>query len=225
VRVERIGEATLYLGDCLEVLPTLGPVDAVVTDPPYGIGYQHGARGGGRKLGFDGESVVGDTQPFDPSPFIDGPAILWGGNHYADRMPPTRGGLIWDKRGGIRPNDQSDCEIAWTNVIETARLFFKYWNGGGITEDRYHPTQKPVALMEWCLGFIPDALTILDPFMGSGTTGVACANLGRKFIGIEIEEKYFTIACERIKRAYEQLPLDFDRASKDKPVTPLLPGM
>jgi len=112
--------------------------------------------------------------------------------------------LVWDKENG--KTDFADCEIAWASMDMSAKLIRHRWNGmlrvGN--EKRYHPTQKPIAVMEWCLGFIPDAVTVLDPFMGSGTTGVACSRLGRTFIGIEREPKYFDIACERIEREHRQ---------------------
>ena len=140
--------------------------------------------------------------------------IFWGGNHYASRLPDSRGWLVWDKRGDPKfygKTTFSDCELAWTKGAgNAARMYKQIWNGivregepAKVNQGRQHPTQKPVRLMEWCIGFFPDSV-ILDPFMGSGTTGVACANLGRKFIGIEIEPKYFDIACERIEMAYAQ---------------------
>ena len=215
MRVEQIGDATLYLGDCLEILPTLGKVDAVVTDPPYGISYSHGEWSGNLAgaTQFGDCPIIGDNKPFDPLPWLVWPCILWGANHYANKLPASAFWMIWDKRDGVTSNDQADCEIAWTNARGNARVFRHLWNGmlkaSERQESRVHPTQKPVALMQWCLGFLPDAETILDPFMGSGTTGVACANLGRKFIGIEIEPKYFDIACRRIEGAYKQ-PRLFD---------------
>lgn len=222
-RREQIGDATLWLGDCREILPLLPKVDAVVTDPPYGIGYAHRGKGGklARSTQFGGVAVTGDDVPFDPSFLLEYPAaIIFGGNHFADRLPASPSWLIWDKRDGVCSNDQADCEIAWTNVGGPARVMRHLWNGmlkaterGDI---RVHPTQKPVAVMEWCLGFLPNAQTILDPFMGSGTTGVACAKLGRKFIGIEIEPKYFDIACKRIDEAYRQPRLFKDEAPKMK---------
>jgi len=218
-RVEHIGDATLCLGDCLEILPTLGPVDAVVTDPPYGIGVLSGSHDGfftgpnGRSAKFWG-ALHGDDGPFDPSPFLSlAPVVcLWGANHYADKLPPRARWLIWDKREGVRSNPLADCEMAWTSDSRPARLYSRQWIGaiGRGADGVYHPTQKPVAVMQWCIKILECGFTILDPFMGSGTTGVACANMGRRFIGIEIEPRYFDIACERIRRAYEQprLPLD-----------------
>jgi site-specific DNA-methyltransferase (adenine-specific)/modification methylase len=214
VRVEHIGDATLYLGDCLDVLPALRKADAVVTDPPYGIGFTFGKKKTAKLAHLANkranQPIYGDDRPFDPSPWLRWPCILWGANHYAERLPHGRW-LAWNKLGDLEPWDSfSDVEFAWQNTRAADRIFSLLWKGlvQGRKEpnngERFHPTQKPVALMEWCLGFLPDAHTILDPFMGSGTTGVACAKLGRKFIGIEIEERYFTIACERIRKAYDQ---------------------
>jgi site-specific DNA-methyltransferase (adenine-specific) len=212
MRVEHIGDATLYCADCREVLPTLGKVDAVISDPPYGIGYVHGDGGGrlARSTSFNRIAVVGDDQPFDPSKFIHFPTVvLWGANHYADKLPSSAGWLIWDKRDGVCSNDQADCEIAWTNRKTPARVIRHLWNGmlkaSERGEIRVHPTQKPIAVMEWCLQQVTRAgETILDPFMGSGTTGVAAIKLGRKFIGIEIDPGYFDIACRRIEQATRQ---------------------
>jgi len=192
-RIEKIGDATMYLGDCLEILPTLGKVDAVVTDPPYGIGIAaNPVRQKHERMAWD------DLTPDVAWIVALGvPSIIWGGNYFG--LPAAQRFLIWDK---LQPENFSlaMCEQAWTNIGGPAKMFRKSVLG----YEKEHPTQKPVALMEWCLGFLPDAQTILDPFMGSGTTGVACANLGRKFIGIEIEQKYFDIACRRISEAYKQ---------------------
>jgi tRNA G10 N-methylase Trm11 len=195
-RCERIGEATLYLGDCREILPLLPKVDAVVTDPPYGIGIAaNPVRQKHERMSWD------DTPP--PGDLIDlvrgagTHQIIWGGNYFA--LPPSQCFLIWDK---VQPEalTLAMCEKAWTNLSRPAKMFKRHV----VSFDKDHPSQKPVELLEWCLGFVPDAHTILDPFMGSGTTGVACAKLGRKFIGIEIEPKYFDIACKRINEVYRQ---------------------
>lgn len=204
-----IGDATLYLGDCLEILLTLGKVDAVVTDPPYGMqtntdgtGYTAGKAGHGRGSGGPVyPAVVGDDAPFDPSPWIGFPeVILWGFNHFSDKLSQG-GGLVWLKRkdaafGGFL----SDAELGWWKGRKGVHCFTSFPQV--MAFDRFHPTQKPVDLMKWCIEKTKG--TILDPFMGSGTTGVACAKLGRKFIGIEIEPKYFNIACKRIQKAYDQ---------------------
>ena len=209
---ERIGNQRLILGDCLSIMLTLGRFDAVVTDPPYGIGFSHGGGGGklARSTKLDHMPIIGDEKPFDPAPLLalGIPAVLWGGNHFADRLPASQSWLTWDKRCADYSNDQADCEMAWTNLGFPARMFRHVWNGmlrGSESKTpRVHPTQKPVALMEWCLGFLPDAKTILDPFMGSGTTLVACQRMGRHGTGIELDPDYFDIACRRVDEAARQ---------------------
>lgn len=213
----QIGDATLWLGDCREILPTLPKVDAVVTDPPYGIAYKSPGGRGQYDRG-DYPVIAGDEQPFDPSPWLGfDDVILFGANHFADRLPPSPAWLVWDKRDGFTSNNNSDCELAWHNRGGSARLIRHLWNGmlkdSERDQRRVHPTQKPIAVMEWCLGFTSGL--VLDPFMGSGTTGVACARLGRPFIGIEINREFFDIACERIYQELNQLRLfdDLDRGS------------
>ena len=213
-RQEIIGDATLILEDCREVLPTLGRFDAIVSDPPYGIGYSPGGGGGirdknGRRLGkgFTGANiVVGDSEPFDPKFLVDlgVPTILWGANHYASRLPDSASWLVWNK---LRPpTDFADCEMAWCSLGFPARLRSHEWNGMLRASERgiprVHPTQKPIEIMQWCLGFLPAAQTILDPFMGSGTTGVACSNLGCAFTGIEAGIQHSTSpGCSTSARA------------------------
>ena len=198
-----IGDATLYQGDCALVLPTLGKVDAVVTDPPYGIG-EHGGGFRGRKgqnirvlenLGWDKERP--GKEIFELMLQAADNHVIWGGNYFADFLPPSKGWLYWQKLMG---GDFADGELAWTSRDKALREFTKCPKGQGAE----HPTQKPVSLMAWCLEFFPECKTILDPFMGSGTTGVAALQLGRKFIGIEREPKYFDIACKRIEQAHAQ---------------------
>jgi len=184
-----IGDATLYLGDCMDILPTLDKVDAVVTDPPYGIGYVPFNKNWDGTL-KEVSRIVGDDKPFNPEPLMKyKELILWGCNNY--NLPPGDA-LIWDKRGGKNIDGMigDPCEIAYRRTEKRSHAYIKrLLHGGVINADshkgnnakRVHPTQKPVAVMEWCIGFIKSQ-TILDPFMGSGTTGVACANLGRKFI-------------------------------------------
>jgi len=209
------GRVQLYLGDCREILPTLGKVDAVVTDPPYGISLSPGTRSTKANDGYAGGAfrtnfapIEGDAQSFDPSPFLRWPCILWGANNYAAVLPPSNGWLVWYKAGGIAGFRMSECELAWSSVITSTKHFDHLWHGFKRASENgqkvVHPTQKPVELMLWCLGFLPRAETILDPFMGSGTTGVAAVKLGRRFIGIEIESKYFDIACRRIEEAIRQ---------------------
>jgi site-specific DNA-methyltransferase (adenine-specific) len=211
-RKEVIGNATLYLGDCLEILPTLTKVDAVITDPPYGIGYSHGVGGGklARSTQFDHHPVVGDDSPFDPSPWVVfDRVVLFGANHFASRLPDSSFWLVWDKRDGVCSNDQADCEMAWVKGKGNARVIRHLWNGmlkaSEKGEIRYHPTQKPVAVMEWAIKQSGVTGAILDPYMGSGTTGLAAMRVGHEFIGIEIEPKYFDIACERIENAQRQV--------------------
>lgn len=209
----------IYHGDCLEVLPFLAGVDAVVTDPPYGIAYCHGARRGGVRLGTDCQAIQGDDKPFDPSPWLRyGVVVLWGANHYASRLPDSSRWLIWDKRDGIPSNDQADCETAWTNQNGVARLKTRYWNGAQATEcgeKRVHSNQKPVALMQWSMeqAGVPEGATVLDPFMGSGTTGIACIRTGRKFIGIEIDQRHCDSAVERVRCELSRGVLPFSAES------------
>lgn len=206
-----IGNATLYLGDCLEILPTLPRSMAVVSDPPYGIAYKKGTGGRGKHSARNIEAIAGDTEPFDPHPFLDfADVLLFGANHFAARLPHGRW-IAWDKLAGMEAFDSfSDVEFAWHKGRGKDRVFSHLWKGickaseKGIGKERYHPTQKPVALMEFCIRQCDGALNVVDPYMGSGTTGVACANLGRAFIGIEIEPRYFDIACRRIEDAQRQ---------------------
>jgi DNA modification methylase len=200
-----IGDCRLILGDCMEVMPTLGKVDAVVTDPPYGIGITKSNRLAVSR-GMGGKSWDDEVPDITALPNVS--KIIWGGNYFD--LQPCRGFLIWDKNNAGR--DFADVEFAWTNIDMVARrMVYRPMNMDG---GKQHPTQKPIALMQWCLGFLPNADTILDPFMGSGTTGVACVNLGRKFIGIELDEDYFDIACRRIQEAYNQPRLALDEPAK-----------
>lgn len=212
-----IGDCTLYRGDCLEIMPTLGAVDAVVTDPPYGIG-QHGGvfrdRKGGRHRVLPRKNWD-KKRPRDEMFQIilekSRHQIIWGGNYFADLLPPSRCWLYWDKLMG---GDFSDGELAYTNLAGVLRKFTICNKIHG----KQHPTQKPVELMQWCLGFLPEAKTILDPFMGSGTTGVACVKTGRSFIGIELDTEYFDIACKRIEDAYKQPDLFVEPPKKAEQV-------
>lgn len=203
-----IGLATLYLGDCLEVMRTLEKVDAVITDPPYGIGIdgQKESVKNGVQIrkehefgGWDKERPGAEV--FDEMMRLGKQQIIWGGNYFADLLPATRGWLVWYK--GQTGLTMSDGELAYTNLDKPLRLFNIHrthlWKEGP-----EHPTQKPTVLMKWCMNQVPDAETILDPFMGSGTTGVAAVEGGKRFIGIEISRKYFAIAKRRIERAQQQ---------------------
>jgi site-specific DNA-methyltransferase (adenine-specific) len=199
MRVETIGRATLYLGDCRDILPTLGKVDAVVTDPPYGIGFAAQPTKWQRRAGHSPQAW--DDSPVEIVATLPGlaPAIIWGGNYYP--LPQTRGWLSWFKPDA--PPSMANFELAWTSFDRNARQLSV--SIGETNPERVgHPTQKPLRLMQWCLSFVPDARTILDPFMGSGTTGVAAVQMQRDFIGIEREPSYFDIACRRIEDAQRQ---------------------
>ncbi len=213
-----IGNCTLYHGDCREILPALEAC-AIVSDPPYGIGFVHSGRTGksatphnGQKKDFYYGPIAGDDEPFDPAPLLRfDPVILFGADHYAQRLPRGRW-LAWDKLGGQAPygDSFSDVEYAWHNKTGAARIFRLVWKGmcQGAGQDkgtkRTHPTQKPVALMEWCIEQAGRPETVCDPYMGTGATGVAAVNLGLHFIGIEIHGQYFEEACRRIEQAYAQ---------------------
>jgi len=224
-RKVQIGDCTLYEGDCLSVLPTLGKVDAIVTDPPYGINLAGGFSGaGGFSAPIQRREYDGDWDKVTPSgdlfKMILNAAdvhIVWGGNYFTDKLPQSNFWLVWDKQNTMPTF--SDCELAWTSIEKNSVKRIVFMQNGCMSKEkeRFHPTQKPVAVTEWCVKqFQNDPKTILDPFMGSGTTGVACAKLGRKFIGIELEPKYFDIACERIQKAYDQPDL-FVEAPAPKP--------
>lgn len=220
--VATIRDCTLYRGDCLEILPTLGKVDAVVTDPPYGIShdcdYTRFTNGQSPQKTY--AAIAHDDKEFDPSPWLKFPqAIMWGANCYSNKLPKG-GWLVWDKRHKNGTAFVSEAEVAWKSWGHGTRIYSETCQGYARAEKTQHPTQKAVGLMMWCIE-MTKAETILDPFMGSGTTGVACANLGRKFIGIELEPKYFDIACKRIEKAYADQAL-FDVVEKPKEQQPEL---
>jgi DNA modification methylase len=236
-RVEHIGDAVLHLGDCRDILPTLGPVDAVVTDPPYGIGETNKAVEGRQWQAHWNTKQVADQRDFGQFEWDQKPVdselleavrkagqwqIIFGGNYYP--APATSCWLVWDKLNGA--NDFADCELAWTNLPKAVRRIRYLWNGmlranGEGRGD--HPTQKPEGVMRWALQQLPaNAQTILDPFMGSGTTGVAAVSLGLQFTGIEREVRYFDAACRRIE-AETKRPRLFTEATT-QPVQPSLLG-
>ena len=190
-----IGNATLYHGDCREVLPLLPLHDLLLTDPPYGIADLGGK--GGKKAEWHWDKAPADNEvQFLAAGKVQ---IVWGGNYF--RLPPSRGWLAWRKPD--RVPSAADFELAWTSLDMNARLIDQTIAATN-AERVGHPTQKPLRVMAWSLSFAPDALTVCDPFMGSGTTGVACAQLGKAFTGIERERKYFDLACERIEAAQRQ---------------------
>lgn len=199
-RLERIGDAVLILGDCLEVLPVLPKVDAVITDPPYGLGLAKNLWLSARTRM---DKMVWDDKPVDNIRLLLDRGriqIVWGGNYYV--LPLSRGWLSWFKPDAVP--SMANFELAWTNLDCNARQI-SHSIAATNRERIAHPTQKPLRVMLWTIEQAGDVVgSVLDPFMGSGTTGVACAQLGRKFIGVEIEEKYFNIAVERITNAYRQ---------------------
>ena len=256
-RKEVIGDATLYLGDCLELLRAgvFGRIGAIVSDPPYGIGYQHSGGGGGLARGVNGVSKVapihGDDVRFDPLPWLDAAPrssleklnnggtyggfpliLLWGADHYMHSRP--RGGtmLAWDKHLGRGADDSfADCEWAWCGRKVKRDVFRWLWKG--ITTDktrldlpgdggrfrRVHVSQKPVELMRWCIDKVRPTvgLPVLDPYMGSASTGIAALSLGLPFIGCEIDPEHFEVACARMQMFVDgqqppAMPL-FDKAA------------
>jgi len=223
---------TVVHADCLDVLPTLadGSVDAVVTDPPYGIGEASGRNrsgGGVDKNGLFVASIDYGSDSWDDSTADAGVAealrvsrhqIVFGGNYYD--LPPTPCWLVWDKENG--DNCFADCELAWTNLTKAVRRIRHLWSGfarkgvaGRTSRGLYpHPTQKPVGVMQWCIGHLPPGDLILDPFCGSGTTGVAALRLGRRFIGIEREAKWAELSRERIRAEENNTTLQAARAGQ-----------
>lgn len=216
-RIERIGNAVLYLGDCEEILPKIDKVDAVVTDPPYGIAaiWKGGSGHGWSKARKEGEIRNEWDQATPPQSVMDWiksqkQAIIWGGNYF--ELPPSRCWLVWNKPE--RNFTLAEAELAWTNMDALIRVFdFRRSDPG-----REHPTQKPVELMTFSVQKTKGL--VCDPFMGSGTTGVACAKMGRKFIGIEMHEPYFDISCRRIEEAYAQGDMFVARGKKTKEPLP-----
>lgn len=214
---------TIYHGDCREILPELEPVDLVLTDPPWGTNTACNSQRFSRRSSpwwdnIDNKKVIahsqikGDSKEFDPRPFIKQAAILWGANNFTRYLTHSGGWLIWDKRQGIEDLAEKgwplgEAELAWTNFRNSTRVFRNLWAGLLRQQERgdfFHPTQKPVALMRWCLELTPSRM-VLDPFMGSGTTLRAAKDLGRKAIGVEIEEKYCEIAAKRMGQEVLQL--------------------
>ncbi len=216
---------TIYHGDCRDVLEEWEGLrtqsfDLLLTDPPYGIGVARVHRiGAVKKVQTKGWRRVPDSPEFPISDWDDEPVhdaiprlrticraqIIFGGNYY--HLPPSRCWLVWDKDN---TGNFADCELAWTNLDQAVRMFTYRWNGmlqepGCPREYRQHPTQKPEPVIRWALMQVPKARTVLDPFMGSGTTLVAAKRLGKQATGIEREERYCEIASQRL----QQEALDF----------------
>ena len=201
---------TIYHGDCRELLPLLGHPDLIIADPPYGVREQTNRKTKGRSNAcesVDFKPVFGDDQPFDPSPLLamDCPLVLFGGNHFSNSLPPSPSWIVWDKKEGGTPDDNADCELAWSNLGGPVRMYSHLWRGmikgSERGSRRVHPTQKPVALMAWIIhGHTKENQLIVDPYMGSGPVLLAAKNLSRRAIGIETEEEYCEAAAKRLSQ-------------------------
>jgi len=220
--------ATLINGDCLDALPI--EAAAVISDPQYqlangkkanvmGTSTNRGKAGRESKgkiiNGRDWGIFEGDDAPYDPTPWLEYPTvILWGAIHYANRLPNSTSWLMWDKREGVAADDNADCEMAWSNIGGPARIHRQLWKGlcrrgeenASIQGEKLHPFQKPVALMGWCirLAKLPPGSVILDPYMGSGTTGIAALRMGMNFVGVEKDPEHFLTACARLEAECNQ---------------------
>lgn len=217
MKVEKIGSATLYLGDCREIAPTLQGVQAVISDPPYGMDWNTDSKrftGGNRDVRTgqgrdDYEEIAGDAEPFDPLPWLAyQKVVLWGSNHYASKLPKGTT-LVWIKKADhLFGTFLSDCEIGWMKGGHGVYAHRKQFPPPARMAENFgstaHPTQKPISLMTWSMQRAKVSGLVLDPFMGSGTTGLACLQLGLPFVGIELQPKYFDTACERIAVAHSQ---------------------
>lgn len=214
----RIGDATLYEGDCREVLQSIDQSAAIISDPPYGIGYTHSGAHRFNGVGVTKAArlrgvppIIGDNEPFDPSHlFCVDNVLIWGADHYRGLLPMGGRWLAWNKLDDMAPWDSfSDVEFAWHSKPGASRIFNLKWKGIVCDKrlesgERFHPTQKPIGLMLWCIEQTGCPSLICDPYLGSGTTGIAASMLGIPFIGIEIERRWFDIACRRIEEAQRQ---------------------
>lgn len=200
--------------------------DAIISDPQYQLANgkkadtKNATRGGDNLKGIvtrtkDWGAMHGDDEPYDPTPWLGYPTvILWGAIHYANRLPNSTSWLVWDKREGVESDDNADCETAWSNIGGPARIHRQLWKGIcrrgeeniATAGDKLHPFQKPVALMSWCIALakLKPGATVLDPYMGSGTTGLACLRAGINFVGIERDPKYYATAVSRLEREANQ---------------------
>lgn len=220
---DAMSDYTLYLGDCLDYMRTMEPgsVDAVITDPPYGIEINRHAKIIGVATEHSRQSTElswDDTRPdkdhFDGIKKVSKNQIVFGANYFWENFYSSSCYIIWDKRGNLPKVPFCDTEFAWTSFIDKPSKRYVVINHGFIrdgNDSRLHPTQKPLKLM---LSIIEDFTNpgdlIFDPFMGSGTTGVAALQLGRRFIGCEIDPGYFAIAEKRIKQATAQMLLPLE---------------
>lgn len=219
-RKETLAEGVeVYLGDCLEVLPTLPDDYAIVSDVPYGINWSRGEGGSAVRgtrapaVRHSRKPIAGDAKPFDPTPLLRfSEVVIFGANHYCDRLPSGKW-HAWDKLHGWPSHDNnSDVEFIWQmGKPGASRIISHLWKG--VQQDsekgqsKVHQSQKPVAVMEWSIGFVGIDRVVVDPYMGSGSTGVAAVRLGRKFIGVELELEHFDTARRRIDAALKQADL------------------
>lgn len=210
-----IGGQRIILGNCLKIIPDLDLFDALVTDPPYGLNMtDRGFKGatGFRtsrrqkpiarrtyKGGWDNDRPT--RHAFDLMLNSAVYSIIFGGNYFTDLLPVSGHWLVWDKKNTMPTF--SDCELAWTNIDKKSVKLLTYEYNGllGKREARVHPTQKPVEVMQWAIQKARNPKTVLDPYMGSGTTLVACERLGLNGTGIEIDKEFFDVACERVFQA------------------------
>lgn len=236
---QQIGDCRLYCGDCYDLLPEL-QADALITDPPYDSKFHY--LGSKRRRSSLAQSrypaqgkgdhwrtkVVGVDRPFDPRPWLHFPQIiLWGAQYYAADLPCSTAWLLWDKREGTASDDHGDGEMAWTNLDGPLRIHRQLWRGvvrrgeenPAKSGYKLHPMQKPVALLRWCVQKTTG--TVLDPFAGSFTTALACVELGRACIAIEIDSYYWELGCRRIEQAYSQ-PMLLSVASSSPVQEPFL---
>jgi site-specific DNA-methyltransferase (adenine-specific) len=216
------GGVSAINSDCMTVMSKLADnaYDLAICDPPYGINLDtkkwnpctkppHDSRVVASR---DWNKIHGDDAPFDPAPWLKYKiVVLWGASSYCERLPGGMKWLIWDKREQMDSNNYSDCELAWTNKKGLLRIHRQLWSGLVVRGEengssRMHPTQKPVALMAWAMDQVkvPEGATVLDPYMGSGTTGIACLRTNRNFIGIEKDAAHFATACARLERECNQ---------------------
>ena len=209
---------TIYHGDCREILPELPKVDLVLTDPPYGIDIALSGQVGGSVLASNTQHIASDwdsdrlsTKEVGLLLAAGDAQMIFGGNYIADLLPPSACWLVWNKRGNLPSNNFADCELIWTSLSKPVRLYTYLWQGmlqGDMKnkEWHFHPTQKPVSLMKWCILQAGESVsTIIDPFMGGGSTIRAALDLGRKCTGIEIEERYCEIAAKRCSQSVMEL--------------------
>ncbi|NTG20021.1 site-specific DNA-methyltransferase [Agrobacterium rhizogenes] len=208
-RKEVIGDCVLYLGDCMDVMPAVGKVGAIVTDPPYGLGrrMQGGTWGAKDEMsGFLEWDLEAKQEWIDTILSFGVPTVIWGANYF--KVPASRCWLLWNKINSVPT--MADVEMAWTNFDKPAKRF----NAPVGRVEFGHPTTKPLPLIQWCISFLSGGGAVLDPFLGSGTTAVACAKAGLSCVGIEKSEEYFEIACKRVRDAYSQPDMFIAPAAK-----------